>query len=105
MAVCPQEEGEGQTQEPDAGLKGWGSQAGRVPRGNWDVPPEGPGHPWGDGCWQPAVWSHFMLPSGPQGWKASLGVHFPRAKDAGFSTVQETCLCNQGCKDLSNPLP
>lgn len=47
MAVCPQEEGEGQTQEPDAGLKEWGSQAGRVPGGTWDVPPEGPGHPWG----------------------------------------------------------
>ena len=45
MAMCPQEDGEGQTQEPDAGLKGWGSQAGRVPRGTWDVPPEGPGHP------------------------------------------------------------
>lgn len=27
--------------------EGRGRQAGRVPRGTWDVPPEGPGHPWG----------------------------------------------------------
>lgn len=36
---------------PDTGVGCWpegrGSQAGRVPGGTWDVPPEGPGHPLG----------------------------------------------------------
>lgn len=40
-----------------------GRQAGS-PGGTWDVPPEGPGHPWGIGHRQPAVWSILCSPLG-----------------------------------------
>ena len=84
MAVCPQEKGEGQTQERDAGLKGGAVRQAGSTGAHGMCLLRALGTPWGNGHWQPAVWSHFMLPSGPRGWKASLGVCFPGAKEAGF---------------------
>ena len=84
MAVCPQEEGEGQTQEWDTGLKGGAGRQAGSPGAPGMCLLRALGTPGGDGHRQPAVWSCFMLPSGPRGWKASLGVHFPGAKEAGF---------------------
>lgn len=67
MAVCPQEEGEGQTQEWDAGLKGGAVRQAGSPGAPGMCLLRALGTPWGNGHWQPALWSHFMLPSGPRG--------------------------------------